>query len=215
LQSAGIHVDFRRIRRFGSGFLSLSDTLWNRLSLNSESGRTEDEEISIQMYDCCEDCLRIIVKAMELSRSVKDEHIEKIIDNSLNLRYPCIKSVIGVVLPFGLRVVKFAEVSLSGNSLFEIISSSPEWWTPTAKAKTIVGLVMGLRFVHSFGLLHGNLMMNNIQLAEVGTIEITNFFLKSFEIEENDWRTLESKRRRPCLCKNSLGDCCRLFIRSV
>jgi hypothetical protein len=186
LQGAGIHVDFRRIRRFGSSFLSLSDSLWNRLSLNAESCLSENEEISAQIYDCCEDCLRIIVKSIKLSRCVKDDYVEKIINNSLNLRHPCIGSVIGVVLPTGLRVLKLVEVSESGYSLFEVVSSSPEWWTPTAKAKAIVGLVMGLRFVHSFGLLHGNLTMNNIQLAEDGAIEITNFFLKSFEAEKSE-----------------------------
>jgi hypothetical protein len=74
--------------------------------------------------------------------------------------------VIGVILPTGARVLKLVEVSVNGNSLFEVVSSSPEWWTPTAKAKAIVDLVMGLKFVHSFGLLYGNLRMNNIQLTE-------------------------------------------------
>jgi hypothetical protein len=186
LLSTGIHVDFRRIRRFGSGFLSLSDSLSNRLSLNAESGLNENEEISTQPYDCCEDCLRFIVKSKNLSRKVKDDHVEKIIDNLLNLRHPCIAHVIGIVLPLGLRVLKIVEVPLSSNSLLEVVSSSPEWWTPTAKAKVIVGVVMGLRFVHSFGLLHGNLTMNNIRLGEEGVIEITDFFMKSFEDEESD-----------------------------
>jgi hypothetical protein len=186
LLRAGIHVDFRRIRRFGSSFLSLSDSLSNRLSLNRESGLSENEEISTQMYDCCEAFPRFIVKSMNLSRRVQDDHIEKIIDNLLNLRHPCIGSMIGVVLPLGLRGLKIVEMSLNGNSLLEVISISPEWWTPTAKAKVIVDLVMGLRFVHSFVLLHGNLTMNNIQLAEDGVIEITDFFLKSFEDEESD-----------------------------
>jgi hypothetical protein len=68
----------------------------------------------------------------------------------------------------------------------EVVSHSPEWWTPTAKAKAIVGLVMGLRFVHSFGLLHGNLPMNSIRMAEGGVIEITDFFMKRFLDEESD-----------------------------
>jgi hypothetical protein len=64
----------------------------------------------------------------------------------------------------------------------EVVSSSPEWWTPTAKAKVIVGLVMGLRFVHSFGLLHANLTMSNIELAEDPVIEIADFFSEKLGI---------------------------------
>jgi hypothetical protein len=48
---------------------------------------------------------------------------------------------------------------LEENSLSEAISMNPVWWTPTAKAKVkaIAGIVLGLRFAHSFGLIHGHL----------------------------------------------------------
>jgi serine/threonine protein kinase len=64
-----------------------------------------------------------------------------------------------------------------GGSLSEIISISPEWWIPTAQAKAIVGLVLGLRFAHSLGLPHGHLTMNNALFNEDGVIQITNFCL--------------------------------------
>jgi serine/threonine protein kinase len=66
-----------------------------------------------------------------------------------------------------------------GDSLSKILSSSPEWWNPTAKAKAVLGLVLGLRFCHSLGLLHGHLTSNNVLFDEEGTIQITDFGMKS------------------------------------
>jgi hypothetical protein len=60
-------------------------------------------------------------------------------------------------------------------SLSEVISVSPEWWTPTAQAKSIVGVVLGLRFAHSLGLLHGHLIVNNMLFNEDGVIQIIVF----------------------------------------
>jgi serine/threonine protein kinase len=51
---------------------------------------------------------------------------------------------------------------LEGCSLTEVVSVNPAWWTSTVKAKAVAGIVLGLRFVHSFGLLHGHLTGNNI-----------------------------------------------------
>jgi hypothetical protein len=60
-------------------------------------------------------------------------------------------------------------------SLSEVISVSPEWWTPTAQVKAIVRLVLGLRFVHNLGLLHGHLIVTSVRFNEDGVIQITDF----------------------------------------
>jgi serine/threonine protein kinase len=76
--------------------------------------------------------------------------------------------VIGFVLPTELakskipRELKIVEFYNSFGSLAEVISGSPEWWTATVEAKAIVGIVLGLRFLHSYGLVHNNLNSNNI-----------------------------------------------------
>jgi hypothetical protein len=62
-------------------------------------------------------------------------------------------------------------------SLSEIISVSPEWWTPTAQPKAIVGFVLGLRFAHSLGMLHGHLTVDNVLFNENRVIQITHFYL--------------------------------------
>jgi serine/threonine protein kinase len=54
------------------------------------------------------------------------------------------------------------------------------------KSKTVMGLVMGLRFVHSPGLLHGHLPGDNIFFNEDGMIQITDFWISGLaELETN------------------------------
>jgi serine/threonine protein kinase len=135
------------------------------------------------MYDRCDDGLRIIVKSINLSRSVENSQVERMIENLMNLRHPCIRGTIGVVIESPLRRSAFVGMYCGGSSLSAIISASPEWWTPTAKAKAIVGIVLGLRFGHSLGLLHGNLTGDNISFNEDGMIQISDFCLNDLR----DW----------------------------
>jgi serine/threonine protein kinase len=64
---------------------------------------------------------------------------------------------------------------LEGCSLLEIVSFNPLWWTSTVKAKAIAGIVLGLRFAHSHGLVHGHLTMNNILFDSDHCIQIVDF----------------------------------------
>jgi serine/threonine protein kinase len=77
-----------------------------------------------------------------------------------------------------------------GGSLSEVVSVSPEWWTPTAKAKAVAGLVLGLRFCHSFGLLHGHLTADNVYFNEDRVIQITDFCVN--RLAERDWKSGEN-----------------------
>jgi serine/threonine protein kinase len=97
----------------------------------------------------------------------------------MNLRHPCISGTIGVVHQSPLRNLEIVRKYSVGGSLSEVISTSPEWWTPTAKAKAIVFIVLSMRFAHSFGLLHGHLSGDNVLFDEDGLIQICDFFVKS------------------------------------
>jgi hypothetical protein len=44
---------------------------------------------------------------------------------------------------------------------------SPLWWTPTAKAIAVAGIVLGMKFLHSFGLIHCGLKPSNIFLMNL------------------------------------------------
>jgi serine/threonine protein kinase len=67
-----------------------------------------------------------------------------------------------------------------------MISVNPIWWTSTVKAKAVAGIVLGLRFAHSLGLVHGHLTGNNILFDSDHCIQIADFnpiVLKVDEIE--------------------------------
>jgi serine/threonine protein kinase len=66
----------------------------------------------------------------------------------------------------------------------EVISINPVWWT--AKAKAVAGIVLGLRFAHSLGLIHGHLNSKNIFFDSDDRIEMTDFSVMDEEIEENE-----------------------------
>jgi hypothetical protein len=55
------------------------------------------------------------------------------------------------------------------------VSKSPEWRTQKAKAKAIGGIVLGLQFPHSLGLVHKHLTGNTIIANEYGIIPICGF----------------------------------------
>jgi hypothetical protein len=71
--------------------------------------------------------------------------------------------------------LKTVQLYLEGCSLAEVISVDPAWWTSTAKAKVIAGIVLGLRFAHSHGLVHGGLTTKNIVFDCDDCIEIVDF----------------------------------------
>jgi serine/threonine protein kinase len=72
----------------------------------------------------------------------------------------------------------------------EVVSVNPLWWTPTVKAKAVAGIVLGLRFAHSFGLVHSHLTGNSILFDSDHCIQIVDFNpidLESGEHESEEW----------------------------
>jgi serine/threonine protein kinase len=107
----------------------------------------------------------------------------------INLCHPCIAAPIGFV--FGIesgcqRELKIVRMYLEGCSLSEVFSVNPLWWTSTVKAKAVAGLVLGLRFAHSLGLIHGHLTGNNILFDSDHHIEIVDFNRIALEVSESE-----------------------------
>jgi serine/threonine protein kinase len=82
---------------------------------------------------------------------------------------------------------------LEGCSLAEVLRVNPVWWTSTVKAKAVTGIVLGLRYAHSLGLIHGHLTASNILFDSEHCIQIVDFdpiFLEARESEsENEEAT--------------------------
>jgi serine/threonine protein kinase len=71
---------------------------------------------------------------------------------------------------------RFAERCLSARLL---------WWTPTAKAIASAEIVFGMKFLHSFGLIHGCLKPNNVLSNESYRIQFTDCRRTRFDPRES------------------------------
>jgi serine/threonine protein kinase len=158
-------------------FVSLS-------AFEAESMINESHQPSSQIYHRVDELLFVVVKSALRLKSVETLQME----NLINLRHPCIAAPIGFVFPIesgSLQEMKIVEWYSQGCSLAEVLSVRPVWWTSTVKAKAIVGIVLGLRFAHSHGLLHGSLTTRNILFDLDHCIQIVNFNAILLDISEN------------------------------
>jgi serine/threonine protein kinase len=153
--------------------------LFNLFGFREISQLRANEGFLTQKYQGCDHGFDILVKSMNISLNDDIAPLERTIEKLMNLRHPCISSTIGVVHRSPLHELRIIREYLGGGSLSEIISRSPEWWTPTVKVKAIVGIVLGMRFTHSFGLLQGHLTGDNVIFDEEGLIQICDFCVKS------------------------------------
>jgi hypothetical protein len=137
-------------------------------------------QITRQIYRRCEDEVVIVVTSVHFCKRVENAEIEILI----NLQYPCITAPISFDVPAKSgcsQELKIARLYEESSSLAEVLSINPVWWTPTMKAKTIIGIVPGLRFAHSLGLLHGPLTA-----ASCSCIQTTEF--KWLTLVRSDWK---------------------------
>jgi serine/threonine protein kinase len=165
--------DIRRLRDY---IVSLS-------VFEERSQICDSDKVPNQIYHRPEDEFLAFIKSKPLSENIAESDIE----NLINLRHPCITAPIGFVfrIESGSRQeLKIVRLYLEGCSLAEVLSVNPIWWTSTVKAKAIAGIVLGLRFAHSLGLVHGHLTGNNILFDSDHCIEIVDFHPIALEVSE-------------------------------
>jgi serine/threonine protein kinase len=143
--------------------------------LEEESVLLEADRSSSRLYRMRGDGSPIVVKSISLSDSISKSQIESEMANLVSLRHPLIANPIGFAESTAPRRLKIARPYAAGGSLGEVLSDAPFWWTPTAKAKAIAGIALGLRFAHSLGLLHGGLKVSNILFDADRRIQIADF----------------------------------------
>jgi serine/threonine protein kinase len=97
------------------------------------------------------------------------------IESLMKLRHPCIVSLIGYALPDGLHPARLVMDFVNGNSLSHVFHTNPGWFTPTIKSQTIVGIVVGMNYVHSRGIIHRDLKPSNILFDQKHRIRICDF----------------------------------------
>jgi serine/threonine protein kinase len=64
---------------------------------------------------------------------------------------------------------------LGVESLSKVLADCPTWWTPTRKSVTIAGIVAGMMYVHSSGIMHRDLKPSNILFDDDYQVRICEF----------------------------------------
>jgi serine/threonine protein kinase len=138
----------------------------------------DSDEVPKEVYHRIEEEFFGFYEIKDSSANAQNSQIENEIENLINLRHPCIAAPIGFVVGIesgSQRELKIVRMYLEGCSLLEVVSVNPIWWTSTVKAKAVAGIVLGLRFAHSLGLLHGHLTGSNILFDSEHCIQIVDF----------------------------------------
>jgi serine/threonine protein kinase len=120
------------------------------------------------------------------------------IEKLLNLRHPLIAPHKPNVFPVesgGRRELKTARLHASGGSLADIVLNPPAWWTPTAKAKAVVGIALALRFAHGLGLLHGAVKAGNVLFDADRRIQMADF--SSIRLETGEVEPFSGEKWTP------------------
>jgi serine/threonine protein kinase len=136
---------------------------------------------SCELYQWRDSCLEIVVKLFgEFDR---DEGCE--IEKLMNLTHPCIAAPFGFVLPTASKELTIVRLYGRSGSLKNVLSARPLWWTPTAEAIAIAGIVLGMKFLHSFGLIHGRLTPGKVLFDEYHRNQIADVGRSRFDQRES------------------------------
>jgi hypothetical protein len=94
-RNSGIDVDFRCIMRFESDLPELGNYLLNELAVEERRIVIEKSGINHEMYERLEDNSQIILKSIDLLDPIGD----RVIENLIHLRHPCISVPICFAFP--------------------------------------------------------------------------------------------------------------------
>jgi serine/threonine protein kinase len=179
------NVDLRRIQRLGSGLRDPSDCVVDLSGFEGGDAISASGTGSAQLYRRCDDGLEIIVKLFDEFDQDQGCEIEREIEKLMNVMHPCIAAPFGFVHPMASKELKIARLYSRNGSLKDILSARPLWWTPTAKAIAVAGIVLGMKFLYSVGLIHGCLKPSNILFDECHRTEIADFGRNRFHPRES------------------------------
>jgi serine/threonine protein kinase len=188
-KQSGAAIHCRRIRRVGLDVRCLGDYFINLSGFEERSIICDSDEVGNQICHRIEDELLVVVKSKPLLENVSESQIGMELENLINLGHPCIAAPIGFVFPIesgSWQELKIVRLYFEGCSLTEVLRVNPIRWTSTVKAKVIAGVVLGLRFAHSLGLVHGHLTGNNLLFDSNHSIQVVDFHPIILEVGEDE-----------------------------
>jgi serine/threonine protein kinase len=139
-----------------------------------ESGRVKlwthrdtREEIAIKSYP----------RSHKTEQELQDEFIREI-EALRTLDHPCIMKIKGCCLPTKDEDPKLISEYLGHGSLKPILGAGakhPRWWTVTRRTNSVVGIVLGMNYIHGKCFIHRNLKPENILVDDDNRIRICDF----------------------------------------
>jgi serine/threonine protein kinase len=94
------------------------------------------------------------------------------------LKHPFILSLKGYCLPKGKEGAKLVTEYMVNGSLKRVLalgSEAPRWWTVERKVECVIGIVLGMTYIHSRGFIHRDLKPENIFIDGRYRIRIGDF----------------------------------------
>jgi serine/threonine protein kinase len=129
--------------------------------------RESGEEIAVKSYP----------RSPEAEEKIQDEFLQEV-SALIILDHPCIVKIKGCCLPQPREGPKLISEYLANGSLKPILESGancPRWWTVARRTNCIVGIVLGMTYIHSKGLIHRDLKPENILLDDNHRVRICDF----------------------------------------
>jgi serine/threonine protein kinase len=108
----------------------------------------------------------------------KQDTFVREVEALFTLKHPFILSLKGYCLPRGDKGPKLVTEYMGNGSLKSILglgSKAPEWWTVRRKVEAVIGIVLGMKYIHSKGFIHQDLKPENIFIDDDNRIRIGYF----------------------------------------
>jgi serine/threonine protein kinase len=107
----------------------------------------------------------------------------------VKLNHPCVLRIVGYSFPSESTCAEIHTEYAENGSLASVLKRAtrnpkPSFWTPTGKAIAICGIVLGMRDIHSRGLIHRDLKPGNIFISADGHSLIGDFGTSRFEFDD-------------------------------
>jgi serine/threonine protein kinase len=118
-----------------------------------------------------------LIGYVDVENGIESENqleIQNEIEKQMNLKRPCVANLFGFLASSTWTELKIVRAYAPIGLLEEVLQTSPSWWTVTMKSIAVAGIALGMRFVHSFGLVCGNLNPSNIRFDEPHRIQIVD-----------------------------------------
>jgi serine/threonine protein kinase len=165
-------------KRAPSGPLNIKSAVLFNLDPYAKISSEEDRS-GVAVYKDTRQKVNIAVKMLApIGRSYENEQLEqfvKEVESLVRLRHPCVVAPKGCLLPTDTTGPQLVMEFLDGPSLKSTLAKpTADWWTPTQKAMTIVGIVYGMVYLHSRDIIHRRLCPQNILFDKEHHVKITD-----------------------------------------